>query len=309
MALNKEQWASDIQENLFKDNAILQRAVNHDGWINNKTVHVPQAGANPSITKNRTSFPATIGQRTDTDLTYDVDAYYLDPIMIEKGQEAKFLAYDKRMSVLNQQIATMDEYITNNVLYKWAPSGAATQVRTTGSTDALALAPSATGTRKAITLADIQKAKAILDSQNVPQAGRILLMQSDIYNSHFLSISNIAQAYAFGQATLPSGVVGRIMGFDVMIRSTVVVYDNTGTPIIKAVGSNGAPSSEATSDNMACLAYHPNFVCRAIGSVDVNINENAPGFYGSTIIESLQHLGAAKLRTDQKGIVAIIQAA
>ena len=43
MALNKEQWASDIQENLFKDNAILQRAVNHDGWINNKTVHVPQA--------------------------------------------------------------------------------------------------------------------------------------------------------------------------------------------------------------------------------------------------------------------------
>ena len=309
MALNKEQWSADIQENRFKNNAILSRAVNHDLWITNKTVHIPQAGANPSVTKNRTSFPASIAQRTDTDLTYDVNAYYLDPIMIEKAQEAHFISYDKRMSVMGQQLSTMEEYITNNVLYAWAPSGSATQVRTTGSADGLALAPSATGTRKAITLADIQKAKAILDAANIPQEGRVLLMQSDIYNSHFLSISNIAQAYAFGQAVLPTGVVGRIMGFDVMIRSTVVVFDNTGTPVIKTVGDNGVPTSPTTSDNMACLAYHPNYVCRAIGSVDVSVSEDAPGYYGASIIESVQHLGAAKLRTDQAGIVAIIQAA
>ena len=34
MALDREQWLADIQENLFKDNAIINRAVNHDGFVN-----------------------------------------------------------------------------------------------------------------------------------------------------------------------------------------------------------------------------------------------------------------------------------
>ena len=183
MALQKEQWLADIQENLFKDNAIITRATNHDGFVNYKTVHVPQAGANPTITKNLGSFPAVISQRTDSELTYSMDTYYVQPIHIENGQEIAFLSYDKRMSVLNQHISTLEDVLTNNALYKWAPSGATRQVRTTGTAVGTALAPSATGTRNAITLADILKAKSILDSENVPSAGRVLLLPSDMYNA------------------------------------------------------------------------------------------------------------------------------
>ena len=121
MALQKEQWLSDIQENLFKDNAIIARATNHDGFVNYKTVHVPQAGANPTITKNLGSFPAAITQRTDSELTYSMDTYYVQPIHIEAGQETAFLSYDKRMSILNQHVSTLEDVLTNNALYKWAP--------------------------------------------------------------------------------------------------------------------------------------------------------------------------------------------
>ncbi len=307
MALQKEQWLSDIQENLFKDNAIINRATNHDGFVNYKTVHVPQAGANPTITKNLGSFPASIVQRTDSELTYSMDTYYVQPIHIEAGQETAFLSYDKRMSILNQHVQTLEDALTNNALYKWAPSGATRQVRTTGTATGNALAPSATGTRNAITLADILKAKSILDSENVPAAGRILLLPSDMYNAQLLAIADIYQAQSYGQSALPSGVVTRIHGFDVMIRSTVVVYDATATPVIKAINDSGTPSSAAATDNLAALAYHPNFVAKAMGSTEVFITEQVAEFYGS-IVSALQLFGASKMRTTQTGVVAIVQA-
>lgn len=308
MALDREQWLADIQENLFKDNAIINRAVNHDGFVNYKTVHVPQAGANPTITKNLGSFPATITQRTDSELTYSMDTYYVEPIHIEAGQETAFLSYEKRMSVLNQNIATLEEALVNNALYKWAPSGSTRIVRTSGSTVAGALAPSATGTRKAITLADILGAKAILDAENVPASGRILLIPSDIYNTQLLAITDVYQQQSYGQSALPSGVVARIHGFDIMIRSTVCVYDNTATPVIKSVNDSGVPSSPATSDNLACLAYHPSFVAKAMGNTEVMINEGVAEYYGS-IVSAFQLFGASKMRTAQTGVVAIVQAA
>lgn len=308
MALDKEQWLADIQENLFKDNAIINRAVNHDGFVNYKTVHVPQAGANPTITKNVGSFPASISQRTDSELTYSMDTYYVEPIHIEKGQETAFISYDKRMSVLSQNINTLEEALTNNALYKWAPSGSTRIVRTSGSTVSGALAPSATGTRKALQLVDILSAKAILDAENVPQSGRILLIPSDIYNTQLLAIADVYQQQSYGSSALPSGVVARIHGFDIMIRSTVCVYDNTATPVIKTVGDNGVPSSPASSDNLACLAYHPSFVAKAMGNTEVFVDENNPAYYGS-IVSALQIFGASKMRTAQTGVVAIVQAA
>lgn len=307
MALQKEQWLADIQENLFKDNAIITRATNHDGFVNYKTVHVPQAGANPTITKNLGSFPAVISQRTDSELTYSMDTYYVQPIHIENGQEIAFLSYDKRMSILNQHISTLEDVLTNNALYKWAPSGATRQVRTTGTAVGNALAPSATGTRNAVTLADILKAKSILDSENVPAAGRVLLLPSDMYNAQLLAIADVYQAQSYGTSALPSGVVTRIHGFDVMIRSTVVVYDNTATPVIKAVSDNGAPTTPAATDNLGALAYHPSFVAKAMGATDVFITEQVAEYYGS-IVSAMQLFGASKMRTSQVGVVAIVQA-
>jgi len=307
MALNKEQWLSDIQENLFKNNAIINRAVNHDGFVNYKTVHVPQAGANPTITKNIVSFPAVVSQRSDSELTYSMDTYYVPPILIERGQETAYLSYDKRMSVLKQNINTLEDVLTNNALYKWAPAGAGTFVKTTGAAVSTALAPSATSTRLAITLADILKAKAILDAANVPAEGRILLMPSDIYNAQLLAIQDVYQMQSYGSSALPSGVVNRIHGFDIMIRSTVVVYDNSATPVLKTVADSGTPSSPASTDDLACLAYHPSFVAKAMGATQVFIDDEKPEYYGS-IVSAFQLFGASKMRTAQTGIVAIVQA-
>jgi hypothetical protein len=307
MALEQDIWSKDISENLYQNNLFMNRATDHSMWVAFKTVHVPQAGSAPAVYKNRAVLPATISQRTDSELTYNLSSYTSDPVLVTNLEELQ-ISYSKRMSVISNTVDVLGDVVSNQTLYAWAPTGATRQVRTSGTADGLALAPSATGTRKAITLNDIAAAKSILDIDNVPQDGRVLLMPASEYNSHFLAISNVQAAYAYGAPTLPSGVVNRIFGFDIMMRPAVLVYDNTATPVIKAIDADGTPTTEAATDNMASLAYHPKMVAHALGSITSFYEEQSPLYYGNIYSAELMH-GASKLRTDQKGIVAIIQAA
>lgn len=305
MALQHEVWITDIKDQLFKPNPFMNRATNHSMYVNYKTVHVPQAGTAQTVKANRAVLPATISQRTDTELTYSLNEYTSDPILLTNIEELQ-INYDKRASVLNQTNMKLSEVVANKSLYAWAPSGASRIVRTTGTAAAAYLPHStATGTRKAITLADLASARAILDNDNVPMEGRVLLMTANMYNNEFLAISNVQQYLSYGQAVLPTGVVNKIFGFDIMIRPTVLLYDNTGTPVIKSVDDEGEPTL-ATTDNAAALVYHPNFVAHALGDIKVFADEDKPEYYGS-IFSSLVMHGASKLRTDQKGVVAIVQ--
>lgn len=305
MALQKEIWINDIRENLFANNMFLERATDHSQYVDNKTVHIPQAGSNPGVVKDRAVFPASISQRTDTELTYDLAEYSSNPILVRDVEDLQ-VSYDKRMSVMRNHIKKLGDVIANQTLYAWAPAGATRQVRTTGSAVGTALAPSATGTRNAITLADIASAKAILDKDNVPAAGRVLVIPSDMYNAQLLAIAEVYRADAYGSPNLPSGVVNRIHGFDIIVRPTVLVYDNTGTPVIKAVGDEGTPSSPATTDNLAALAYHPDYVSKAMGTIDVYSDEKNPVYYGDVISAAVMH-GAKYLNTGYVGVAAIIQ--
>lgn len=308
MALDKQLWLGTIQENLYKNDEFLNSVgQDHSGYTSNLTVHVPQAGSNPTISKNLSVFPATIGQRTDADLSYNMNLFYSQPIRVGFDETA-FISYDKRASVLQQHLNTMRNVIGNNTLYSWAPSGAGTYVKTTGSAVSSALAPSATSTRLALTLSDLFSANAILDAQDLnPSDERYLIMPSSMY-WQMLRDTNISKALEWGASPVaPSGVVPMIAGMKVIKRSTVVVYDNTGTPVLKTVGDSGTPSSPATTDNLGCLVVSSSYVSKANGAINVYTNDNDPAFYGDILSITVAQ-GAAKLRTNQEGIVAIVQA-
>lgn len=307
-ALQTEVWAKDIQDNLYMGNEFMLKATDHSMWVNHKTVHVPQAGAKPSVERNRAILPASITQRVDTELTYSLNQFTVDPCLITNLEELQ-ISYPKRQSILMNMMQALQFVVSTFTLYSWAPSGATRIVQTSGAVTANNLPhTTATGTRKMVTIADIVKLKSILDKDNIPQAGRILLVPEYMYNNDILNIQGIVQAYQFGSAVAPNGVVARLMGFDIMIRNEVLVYDNTATPVIKAINDEGALSAAAATDNGAAIAFHPNYVCHALGSIMPYYNENDPTYYGSILSAEVMH-GSSKLRNDQKGIAALVQAA
>lgn len=298
MALQKEVWISDIQETLFQGSEFIMQGTDHSAFVSNKVVHVPQSGSMSAIEKNRSSLPATIAQRTDTELTYTLNDYTTDPVLITDLDELQ-TSYAKRQSVLRQHLDALNERIGNEVAYEWAPSGSTSLVlRTTGGATSLKPNATATGTRNLITKEDVSKMARKLDLDNVPKNDRILLLPTSMYYELFSTDALIRND--FGRAlNMVNGQATEIFGMKVFVRPQVVLFnDTTGK---KAVGS-----ADAVTDCYGAIAFQKNAVAQALGSIKVFANEDLPEYYGSVFSAQVFH-GAKMLRSDNKGVVAMAQ--
>jgi hypothetical protein len=310
MALIKEIWVADVQEALNRNADFLPYSIDDSAYVAFGTVHIPQSGSNPTVVKNPATFPLPISERTDADRTYALNQFALEPTLITNLDELQ-ISYDKRQSVLGQQITTLTQRIGDEVAISWTATGASNIVPTSGAAVGTALAPGATGTRKAVTLADIQALAQKLDKDNVPRSGRKLLMSTDMF-WQLCSIDNVIRgSYNAFQTSQPNvlqtGIVMQLFGFDIMIRPVVSVFA-TGATAPKAFGA-----ATATTDMLACIAFHSTTVRRALGAMnplyDAGSNGNGKPEYLGSIFNMEVMLGSAIGRDDMKGVASLVQVA
>lgn len=295
MALNKEIWIESIVGNLFADGTFLGRSVNHSSFVDNKTVHVPNAGSAPEVTKNRAVFPATASGRTDYDLDYSIDEFTTVPFRISNAEEVE-LSYDKRESIVGACREALAEAVANDVLGSWVPASFE-KVVTTGSGVAPHLA-SQTNNRKAVAIADILAVKKLFDKDNIPQEGRCFMLDYEMYNQLLGALSE-SQANAFlATADASKGIVGKLFGFDFYMRSNVLRCNSGGTALA---------SSAAATDQAAGIAWYDKAVSVALGQTEIFETQNDPTYYGD-IVSALVRAGGKYMRNDKKGIVLLVQA-
>ena len=302
MALQKEIWEKDIVENLFADNSFLSKAFNADMYVlSGKVVHIPQAGTAASVTLNRSSLPATVGKRTDSELTYSLDEYTTDPHLVQFTESIE-LSYDKRQSVMADDKAYMLEVVSNTFLYNWSPTVAGSILRTTGAAVAAHL-PSATGNRKLMTLADVAQAAFTMNSQNVPQTERYCVIDSWMYFQLLADMTDYTKMAFHSQADVANGIIGKLHGFSFYQRSKAGIYTNAATPAPKTFDAAGA-----ATDNAGAIFWQAGCVERALGEVKVFEHVDSPLYYGD-IISFLVRAGGRIRRSDNKGVIALVQAA
>jgi hypothetical protein len=299
MSIQREIWVTDITQNLFPNNSFLQASRNDSQFVEQgKIVHLPQVGSVPAVSKNRSTFPATASQRQDDDSTYNLDSYTSDPTHI-RDIDAIEVSYDKRMSVLSDHIGALNDAIAYGIAVNWTPNSASRIIRTTGN-NRNAMAPSATGLRKKITLDNFLSAKRILDKDDVPSENRYVLLPAEMYND-LLELSDVLTSDKMGTANLPTGAVGRLLGFNIFIRSNALIFTNATTPVVRPLGY-----TPATNDNAAALFWHKDFVRRAMGEVKIFADENSPQFYG-TVLSAEVRAGGKTAYANHKGVVALVE--
>lgn len=298
MALQTEVWVQDIQDNLFSNQEFASRSVDHSAFVSDSIVHLPQAGSAPTVVKDRSTFPATISERTDTEKTYSLSNFSTDPIRLRNLDEIQ-TSYAKRQSILGEHVEGLNERLGDEAAFAWGIDTVARVVKTSGSATATALAPGATGTRNELDKADIRAAAQILDNdKGVPMGNRYGLMQTDMFYQLFADTTVVSRDF-MERASQESGVITQLYGINFMIRPQVNVYD--GAFAKKAIGA-----ATAATDNLGCVIWQQSFISRANGAIRVYANENVAEHYGS-ILSAEVEFAASLLRTDEKGVVAIVQ--
>ena len=295
MALNKEIWINTLVEDFYPDNSFITRSVDHSAYVNNHTVHVPNGGAAPKVTKNRTTFPAMVNERKDADLTYNLDKYDTEPILVQQLDIVE-LSYDKRTSILNQSKKALQNVVFMEILKNWAGKAGHT-VTTTGSSVAAHVHTTATGNRKAMCAADVLSIKNQMDVDDVPAEGRCMLLDAIMYNQLLNSLTSAEHVNFLAGADPLRGVVGTYMGFSFLMRSSVLQTAQGGT--LKS-------GSAAATDCAAGLAWHPGSVSRALGSVEAFEKEKDPTYYGD-ILSFAMRAGGTCIRGDKKGVILVHQ--
>lgn len=299
MAIQKEIWMRAIVEGLFASNSFLSKAFNADEYVEaGKTVHIPQAGVASNVEKNRETLPATVKQRTDTEVSFDLNKFTTDPVLIDDAEKVE-LSYDKRESVLRQDKLALYDAVAKDFIFSWSP-GPERVIETTGEA-VEAYTPSATGKRKAIVKGDVLTLMTKFNNENIPQEGRYLLLDAMMYSQLLNSLTANENSAFLASADAQNGVLGKLFSFNVMMRSRSALYTTAKAP--KAWSASG----EAT-DLAAALAWHDQSVCRALGEVKVFEQEKAPDYYGD-LYSFLVRAGGRIMRSDNAGVMALVGAA
>ena len=302
MAVQKEIWENDIVPSLFADNSFLKFAYNADQYVlAGKVVHIPQAGAAVGTTKNRTTLPGVIVQRTDVDVTYALNEFTTDPVLISNAETVE-LSYDKRTSVTAEMRSNMNQAVALDMLHNWAPTNPISILRTSGAAVPAHL-DGATGNRMALTMNDFRAVNKLFNKQNIPTSDRYALLDADMYDQLLSSMTPTQYRDFMALVDPATGAIGKFMNFTIFQRDKVLKYDN-------GVGTGCAPLDWTlpgnATDNAAALFWHVNSVERAIGTVNFFERIADPTYYGD-IYSYLLRAGGRIRRNDSKGVAVIVQ--
>jgi hypothetical protein len=296
--INVEIWQNFIVENLFKNNEFLNKSVDVSGFVlNGSVVHIPNAGNPSSVERNRQNLPAAIKRRSDTDVTYALDEFTSDPVALLRADKIE-LSYDKMNSVLANDMAKIREVMAEWMIYNWRPEGSAQMVSTTGSSVASHLSGT-TGNRKAFALANLKSVMTLMNKANLPKEGRTALFDSNMYEQllNELDATTYKDFSQYFDAT--KGVIGRLYGFDIMERSTVLRHA-TGLTV------KTPDASELATDKAGVLCWQETQVEKAVGTVEMFEDLKNPTMYGD-IYSFLVRAGGRKRRASNIGVYAIVQ--
>lgn len=314
MALQVEFWHDTIQEKLLQDNTFLQHIadVSSDNIINGIIVHLPQSGEPSKVVKNRTLLPAAVAERKDSEVLYKIDEYTTDPVRISNADTVE-LSYDKRRSILDQDIANLSEEVAEGMLTNMvvSPVGdnkelpSSNILLTDGNViDVNNFDGSATVKRKSYSLKDLQRMKAFFKSQKAWTEGQMYcLLTSEAIAQMFPVDSQVVATYmaATSETERRAGVIYKVQGWSILERSSVYTM-NSDTKEFKAFGAVG----EAT-DAEGNLFWNKNMVEKAIGTTQAFENIGDPTYYGD-IYSFLVRTGGRARRKNYEGVAVLMQA-
>lgn len=302
-------FSRELQKQLFPDNSFFKKSRTETGiGADVESVEIPIAGDVGAALSGNPVLPVAITSRTDNVKSYTVEQLYTSPYLVTR-EESIVLNYDKVTDLAQSLAMSINTRAGNISATEWGATLSSNIVRTTGSTGRATAVTGTTGNRKPIIKVDMLDVRKLFNKMNLPSLGKdsIWGILTPEMVDDLLNIAEFVDADKTGELSkLKNGDIGFIMGMNLMMRNN----DIGSTGVMYNVDSTTKRTVDETlgvTDNAAGIFWHKAMVRHAEGHAETIINRKPAGYLGATVIESVVRFGATFDRTDQKGIVALVE--
>jgi hypothetical protein len=277
--LQKEIWTDIIMEGFYPENTFLNEARDMSYLVDFNTINLAEAGSTPTAvldTTFSTGVPSAPAARTDAALSVALRTIDTTTTVVRNIEEME-AAYDKMASVVYGHKQEILRMATKLAAWNFAPASDATNTPVAACTGAT----NGNSGRK-MTFADVLALKLKFDQLDVPQEGRILVLNP--YHEANLIEADIAMYRGVLQSNM-------LFGFKLYRTSITPYYIST-----TGVKTAWAATPVSGTDVVSSFAFHKDEVMKAIGSVDVFARYKDPEWKGDLINFQMRFL-AKSLRS------------
>lgn len=283
--LEKEIWVNQLMENFYPDSSFLKYARDFSALVDYNAINMAEAGADPKVLVNNTTYPIKITQRVDKPLRIELDKFETENTLVRRPEAIEY-SYDQLESVLMGHRNTLRAKTAMKSAHAYAPQEDSTYtpvIQTTGA---------AVSGRKRLQIDDILLLKERYDNAMIPLEGRYLVLNP----SHVTDLI-LFDAKNLGNLTdLQNGKPKRFAGFNILQTASTPKYNSS----LQKIAFDGEEEG-----NFCSFSFHSDEVMKADGDVFMYARENDPAERG-TIVGFDKRFIALPIRN--KGVGAIVSA-
>lgn len=267
------------------------RYVSKDKNGDAKYLSMTEIGSAPKVLLNNENYPISVADRDDKEVVIALDKFDTENTSIS-DDEAKYIAYDKVKSVLEQHIDAINDDKHELSLFNISPEtdqDATPIVATTGA---------AQDGIKLITYQDIIKLKSRFDNANIPVKDRVLVLASDHLNALLLEDQSFAHQYYNAR----TGEMFSYMGFEIHTSIQTPFYSKDDESRL-AFGSTPTIGTHYR----ASVAFQASDIWKATGSTQVYRSESTSDpMYRRTVIGARHYFGCKPMADRSLGAIVSV---
>ena len=286
--IEKEIWIKQLMENFYPDTSFLNFAKDFSGLTEYDAINLAEAGVDPVVLINNTTYPIVVKQRVDNPLRIELDKFETENTLVRRPEVIEY-AYDQLESVLMGHRNVLRKKTAEKAAHAFAPQ------EDTPDTPVIKTTGAAKDGRKTLTFDDIFDMKERFDNAGIPLEKRYLVL----HPSHITDLLRLDVKAFKEMMDFVNGQPKRFAGFGMLQTSITAIYDYS------AMEKKAFGATAGSNDVFSSLAFYGDEVMKADGEVYMYIREDDPEERG-TIVGFDKRFIAVPIRN--KGIGSIVSA-
>jgi hypothetical protein len=170
--LNKELWLTDLLEGFYADDMFISECWDMSAFVENDIINLAEAGVNPDVLINNTTYPINTSERPDGAIALELDRFDTENTSLKHADRVE-AAYDKMTSIIYGHKQALRMTFMEKGAHAIAPTADSADtpvIQTTGGDNGSG--------KKRLLYADVLRLKRKFDDAEIPEDGRILVLSA-----------------------------------------------------------------------------------------------------------------------------------